>query len=426
MTEEIESASEHKTISRRRFLGLGAIFGTSAVLATAPVARGALRSPEMARTKSPATAAAALQSLSFSGAHQHVILAEPSRVSAFASFDVTAGTRRELEELFRTLTARMRLLYEGGQPENAGPAAPADDNGILGPVIPRHAIGFVLGLGASLFDDRYGLRRHRPAHLTAMQSFPNDNLDQSRCHGDVAIQFMAENEDVVLHALRDITKHTRGAMQPRWRIDAFTSPARPAGTPRNLLGFKDGIANPAVDDAEEMNRLVWVKPTAAEPRWTTNGSYLVVRVIRMLVEFWDRVSVTEQENMIGRRRDSGAPLDSNGEFARPDYATDPRGNIIPLDAHIRLANPRTKNTEDSRILRRGFNYDRGVDVNGNLDQGLLFTCYQQDIGRQFEAVQRRLANEPLVDYISPVGGGYFFCPPGLGGRDGYFAEGLFV
>ena len=33
-----------------------------------------------------------------------------------------------------------------------------------------------------------------------------------------------------------------------------------------------------------------------------------------------------------RRRYSGAPLDGNNEFDSPDYAADPRGQVIPLDA----------------------------------------------------------------------------------------------
>ena len=84
---------------------------------------------------------------------------------------------------------------------------------------------------------------------------------------------------------------------------------------------------------------------------------------------------------------SGAPLTYANEHDIPDYAADPKGERIPLDAHIRLANPRTPGTEANLILRRGYNYSRGVTNAGQLDMGLLFVCFQADLAAGFLAVQ---------------------------------------
>jgi deferrochelatase/peroxidase EfeB len=385
-------------VARRGFLtGAAAAVGGAAVAGIAA-----------SSTQNASGAQAAPVPTPFHGEHQAGIVGDRLTHASFAAFDITARDRHELAELMHQLTDRARLLAVGGVPVDLGISAPPSDSGVLGPTAPAGGLTVTTAVGAALFDERFGLDHYKPKRLRLMDTFPDDDLDPARCHGDLVLQLAAPQQDTVLHALRDLTRHTRGGMQPRWRIDGFVAPPRPTGTPRNHLGFKDGIANPPLGEAD---RLIWAGQD--EPAWTRGGSYQVIRTIRMLTEFWDRVTLGEQERMIGRRRDSGAPLSGSKETDEPDYRNDPTGATIPLDAHIRLANPRTVKTDGSRILRRGYNYDLGLDTNGNLDLGLVFVCFQQDIDRQFVAVQNRLAGEPLTDYISPVGGGYFFALPGV-------------
>jgi deferrochelatase/peroxidase EfeB len=396
-------------INRRNFLKGTAAGAAGTALAGGVLIGGARADADAATTAGPVTEAA----YPFHGVHQSGVLTPgPSDKQAFtcvASFNSTASDKAALADLLQTVTTRARFLTAGGAPLNLGVSQPPSDSDVLGPVIPADGLTVTLSVGSTLFDNRYGLAGHQPRKLTPMVAFPNDQIEDAFMGGDLLLQLCANHPDTIHHAIRDITKHTRGGMQLSWKMEGYNSPPRPSGTSRNLLGFKDGTANPTGTTATS---LVWVDDPQ-EPPWARDGSYVVVRLIRMLVEFWDRVSINEQETMFGRRRDTGAPLDGNSEFDVPNYKADPRGTVIPLDAHIRLANPRTPATANQRLIRRSYNYDLGVDINGNLQTGHIFICYQQDVQRQFETVQQRLIGEPLIDYVQPFGGGYFFTLPGV-------------
>jgi deferrochelatase/peroxidase EfeB len=408
-------------VSRRNFLK-GTVSGTAGTALAGGVLIGGARADAGSATASGTHTQAAYP---FHGIHQAGVLtpgpADKQAFTCVAAFDAVAADKAGLASLMRELTGRARFLATGGTPPDLGVGQPPSDSDILGPAFEADGLTVTVSVGSSLFDDdRYGLGNSRPRKLTPMRTFPNDSLQPAWLHGDLLLQLCANHPDTLHHAIRDITRHTRGGMQLRWKMEGYNSPPRPSGTSRNLLGFKDGTANPAGALADS---LIWVNDPG-EPAWAQGGCYQVVRLIRMLVEFWDRVSLTEQENMFGRRRDSGAPLDGTAEFDTPDYAADPRGHVIPLDSHIRLANPRTAATASQRIVRRSYNYDLGADETGDLQAGHIFIAYQQDLKRQFETIQERLVNEPLVDYVQPFGGGYFFTLPGVRSASDWYGRAL--
>jgi deferrochelatase/peroxidase EfeB len=397
-------------VNRRNFLK-----GTAAGAAGTALVGGVLIGGAHADANAATTSSGPVEedSYEFHGVNQSGILNPvPANKQAFTcvvSFNSMAENKAALADLLQTITTRARFLATGGTPPNLGISQPPSDSDVLGPVVPADGLTATVSVGSTLFDDRYGLADRKPLKLTPMTAFPNDSPDPAWLHGDLLVQFSANHPDTIHHAIRDLTKHTRGGMQVNWKIEGYAAPPRPSGTGRNLLGFKDGTANPTGTLASS---LIWVDDPN-EPAWARGGSYLAVRLIRMLVEFWDRVSINEQQNMFGRRRDTGAPLDGTNEFDNPNYPADPNGYVIPLDAHIRLANPRTTATADQRLIRRSYNYDLGVDENGNLQTGHIFIAYQQDLERQFITVQKRLIDEPLVDYVQPFGGGYFYTLPGV-------------
>ncbi len=402
-------------VSRRRFLAGAASLTGATIVGGALGYAGALALNPGGQTSS---VGGPDQIVPFRGLRQAGIATPVQSRLAIAAFDVTGASRADLAALLQTWTSAAELMAAGepvGDP-TAAPLAPAVDTGEAVGLLPAN-LTVTIGFGPSLFDGRFGLASRRPAALADIPALPGDFLDPAISNGDIVIQACSDDPQVSFHAVRNLARLGRGTAVVRWFQLGFGRTSKTSSaqeTPRNLQGFKDGTNNVLAEQADDMDRFVWVG-AERDQDWMRGGSYMVTRRIRMLVEAWDRAGFQDQQNVIGRRKISGAPLGATAEHDTVDLAAaGPDGTpLIPADAHIRLAAP--SNHGGLRILRRGYSFTDGIDpVTGQLDAGLFFICFQKDPRAQFVPIQRTLgAQDALNEYIRHVSSGVFACPPGL-------------
>jgi deferrochelatase/peroxidase EfeB len=152
----------------------------------------------------------------------------------------------------------------------------------------------------------------------------------------------------------------------------------------------------------------------------------VARRINMHIEPWDRTSMREQETLIGRDREEGAPLSGGTEFSELDLDVQGReGPLIAIDAHVRLAHHTQNN--GAKLLRRGYNFTDGSTALGRLDAGLFFIAFVSKPDEYYIPMQTQLSSkDALMEYLQHTGSGLFAVPPGVRTKDGYIGEELFA
>ncbi|MFJ6931800.1 iron uptake transporter deferrochelatase/peroxidase subunit [Streptomyces nigra] len=396
-------------ISRRRLLGTAGATGLA--LGAAGGAAGYAARPAEATPLSSLGAGEVM----FHGKHQPGIVQRLQARGHVVAFDLAAGAgRKEAAALLRRWSETARRLM-------AGEAAQQEDTGVALDAGPS-SLTITFGFGHSFFA-RTGLEKQRPVALDPLPEFSSDRLDKARSNGDLWVQIGADDALVAFHALRAIQKDAGRAAKVRWQMNGFNrSPGATAHpmTARNLMGQVDGTRNPKPTDADFDRRIFVPESGAQDPAWMANGSYAVVRRIRMLLDDWEQLSVTAQEQVIGRRKADGAPLTGGTETTEMDLEkTDRAGNlVVPLDAHARITRP--DQNGGAAILRRPFSYHDGIGPDGVPDAGLLFICWQADPLRGFVPLQRKLdRGDALSRYIRHEASGLFAVPGGA-------AEGEYV
>ena len=419
-------------LSRRTLFGAAGVGGAAA---------GALAVAMAAAPEAPvAPASQGSRAYPYFGAHQGGIVTPAQDRMHFAAFDAAEGLDREaLIGLLRDWTDAAARMTQGGSAGELDAMsgsydAPPQDTGEAYD-LPPAGLTVTFGFGPGLFgdakgNDRFGIADRRPAALVRLPHFVADNLDPALSDGDLCIQACADDPQVAVHAIRNLTRIAFGRAVLRWSQLGFgrtSSTSVEQATPRNLFGFKDGTMGLRGEQRSLIDEHVWVRegadPAAA---WLEGGSYLVARKIRMQIETWDRAPMREQETIVGRTKREGAPLAGGGEFDQPDFALQGRGGVPVVDpaSHVAITHP--DHNDGVQLLRRGYNYVDGNDDLGRLSAGLFFIAYVSDPRTHYIPMQSRLSRSDLMmEYLQHIGSGLWAVPPGVA-EGGFVGEALFA
>lgn len=307
------------------------------------------------------------------------------RYVTWCEFDMTSrATRDDLKTLLATWSAAASLLMEGKELGEVRPTFKTDsvpgDTGETYDLYPAN-LTITFAFGPTLFIskdgiDRYGIASFKPEALVEIPRCAGDRFSHSEAGSDLGVQICADDPQVIQHAVRALQRKAGSTATLKYTHSGFM-PMRQSGeqtTPRDLFGFRDGTTNPVEDD--EFEKDVWVYDAGD---WMYGSSYLVYRNCRINMESWDRDRISDQEDIVGRVKDTGAPNSSpdGEEFDPVDLdAVDENGEkLINPNSHVAI-------TSDQRlgykVFRRDYNFWEGLDDDGLQKAGFVHLTYEND------------------------------------------------
>ncbi|MGM9987140.1 MAG: iron uptake transporter deferrochelatase/peroxidase subunit [Bacillaceae bacterium] len=413
MSLEKESTKKY---SRREMIKLSAMTGVGVAIAASGVGFVTGITDGFSNDVKADQKNSAKESISFYGKHQAGIVTEQQTNAYIAAFNLLTNDKNEVIQLFKDWTMLSAALSQGNVKtvEGANDFLPPADTGESEDLSASY-LTITFGLGATFFvkdgKDRFGLASKKPIYLQDIPKMNGEVLQKQFVGGDICIQVCANDQQVAFHAIRNLMRAASSVADIQW-IQAGFLHVKEGKTPRNLFGFKDGTANPAPKNKDDINNIVWANE--GEPNWMQGGTYMACRKIQMMLEVWDRSSLKAQEDTFGRKKMSGAPYGKANEHDTVDMSQQ------PINSHVKLSKE-----SGEQIYRRAYSYTDGLDpTTGHMNSGLMFISFQKNPQKQFIPMLKKLAQgDALNEYIKHIGSAMFACPKGVA-KGEYIAQGL--
>ena len=313
-------------------------------------------------------------------------LAKAAKVARAAELAAPAEPQAVVSVLTKAAIFLVAVVSPDDASEGAARQLCADVSALVRAVGFRELAGdlsCVTGLSATAWDRMTGLPR--PVGLHPFREFRAGGRNAIGTPGDLLFHIRATRMDLCFELARQITDRLDGIGTVVDEVHGFCY-----FDERDLLGFVDGTENPTGTAA----------PRAAiigdeEPDYV-GGSYVIVQKYLHDLAAWNALPVEQQENVIGRKKQSDIELDDD---VKPSYAHNALTTIV-VDG------------EEVDIVRDNMPFGQV----GQGEYGTYFIGYARSSATTEQMLENMFIGSPpgnydrILDFSTAVTGGLFFVP----------------
>ena len=252
--------------------------------------------------------------------------------------------------------------------------------------LPEGKLACVAGIGSAAWDRLFA--GPRPAELHPFRELAGARYRAPATPGDLLFHVRANQMDLCFEFIAQVMSRLAGWVTVCDEVHGFRY-----FDERDLIGFVDGTENPTGRAAE---RAAIIAGDGEDPDFA-GGSYVIIQKYLHNLQNWNKLTVEEQENVIGRSKLS--------DIEMPD-------DVKPSNSHVALNTIIEPDGTQRQILRANMPFG----APSRAEFGTYYIAYSATPSVTEQMLVNMFAGQPpgnydrILDFSTAVTGCLFFVP----------------